>query len=89
MFFFFGNQPTLDTVELENDKGTDYVLSWKSRGVLTYTVYELNAWPKHPTYNFKLKKKKCFLGAPNMLKNSDKEKWVYRGYKTAFDTAGS
>ena len=38
---------------------------------------------------FQIKKKKCFLGAPNMLKNSDKEKWVYRGYKTAFDTAGS
>ena len=29
--FFY--QPTLDTLELKKDKGTDYVLSWKSRGV--------------------------------------------------------
>ena len=28
------NQPTLDdTLELKKDKGTDYVLSWKSKGV--------------------------------------------------------
>ena len=26
-------QPTLDTLELKKDKGTDYVLSWKSNGV--------------------------------------------------------
>ena len=26
-------QPTLDTLELKKDKGTDYVLSWKSKGV--------------------------------------------------------
>ena len=80
---FFGNQQTPDTLELGNDKGTDYVLSWKSRVVLPYIVYELNAWPNHPTYNFK--SKNCFLGAPNMVKN----KWVYRGYKIAFDAAGS
>ena len=29
--FFY--QPTLDTLELKKDKGTDYVLSWKSNGV--------------------------------------------------------
>ena len=30
----FVYQPTLDTLELQkNDKGTDYVLSWKSNGV--------------------------------------------------------
>ena len=28
-------QPTLDTLELRKDKGTDYVLSWKSKGVYT------------------------------------------------------
>ena len=26
-------QPTLDTLELKKDKGTDYILSWKSNGV--------------------------------------------------------
>ena len=26
-------QPTLDSLELKKDKGADYVLSWKSKGV--------------------------------------------------------
>ena len=29
----FVYQPILDTLELKKDKGTDYVLSWKSKGV--------------------------------------------------------
>ena len=29
----FVYQPTLDMLELKKDKGTDYVLSWKSNGV--------------------------------------------------------
>ena len=29
----FVYQPTLDALEIKNDKGTDYVLSWKSEQV--------------------------------------------------------
>ena len=29
----FVYQPTLNALELRKDKGTDYVLSWKSKGV--------------------------------------------------------
>ena len=29
------------------------------------------------------------FGATNLVKNSDKEKWVYSGYGIAFDLAGS
>ena len=29
----FVYQPTLDALEIKNDKGTDYVLSWKSERV--------------------------------------------------------
>ena len=29
----FFNQPLLDELELKKYKGTDYVLSWKSKGV--------------------------------------------------------
>ena len=29
----FVYQPTLDTLELKTGKSTDYVLSWKSKGV--------------------------------------------------------
>ena len=31
----FAQQPTLDTLELKKDKGTDYVLSRKSKGVFS------------------------------------------------------
>ena len=31
----FTYQPTLDTLELQKDKGTDYVLIWKSKVVHT------------------------------------------------------
>ena len=29
----FVDQPILDTLELKKDKGTDYVLRWKSKGI--------------------------------------------------------
>ena len=41
----FVYQTTLDTLEVNKDKGTDYVLRWKSNGVynsklkLLYTVF--------------------------------------------------
>ena len=34
----FVYQRTLDALELEKDKGTDYVLSWKSREVLNSKI---------------------------------------------------
>ena len=37
-----------------------------------YFVYDLDAWPKNPTNNFKFKN--CLSGATNVIKNSDKEK---------------
>ena len=51
-----------------------------------YIVYELNARPINPTNNFKFKN--CLFGATNMVKNSDKEKHVYSGYRIKFDSAG-
>ena len=55
--------------------------------VNTYIAYDLHAWSRNPTNNFKLKN--CLFGATNIIKNSDKEKWVYSGYGIAFDGAGS
>ena len=31
--FFY--QPALDTLDFKKDKGTDYILSWKTKGVYT------------------------------------------------------
>ena len=127
----FVYQPTRDTLELKKGKGTDYVLSWKSKEVYTsklkqlYTaflhsmklsgykvrkkfdrdslsieqsnyatkilnahiVYDLIAWSKNSTNNFKLEN--SLISATNILKNSDKEMWVYTGYGIAFDEACS
>ena len=126
----FVYQPTLDTLELKRDKGTDYVLSWKSKGVFNYKpkplytgflhsiklseyrmrikfykeplaieqknylikivkgyiVYDLDVWPKIPFRIFTLKN--CFFGVTNIVKNSDKEKYVYNGYGIAIDGKG-
>ena len=38
-------------------------------------IYDLNAWPRNPTNKFKFKN--CMFGATNILKNSDKYKYVY------------
>ena len=55
--------------------------------VNVYIVYDLDAWPRNPTNNFKFKN--CLFKATNIVKNSDKEKYVYRGYGITFDSAGS
>ena len=38
MFFY---QPTLNTVQLKEDKSTDHVVSWKSKGVCTFKLIPL------------------------------------------------
>ena len=47
----------------------------------------MDAWPRNSTTNFKFKN--CLFAATNIVKNSDKEKYVYRGYRITFDSAGS
>ena len=55
--------------------------------VNVYIVYDVDAWPRNPTNNFKFKN--WLFGATNIVKNSDKEKYVYSGYGITFDSAGS
>ena len=50
-------------------------------------VCKLYDWPKHFTINFNFKS--CLFGAIFIVKNSDKEKYVYSGYGITFDSAGS
>ena len=52
--------------------------------VNVYIVYD---WLRNPTNNFKFKN--CLFGATNIVKNSDKEKYVYSAYGITFDSAGS
>ena len=46
-------------------------------------VYDLDSWTRNPTNNLKFKN--CLFGATNIVKNIDKEKYVYSGYGIAFD----
>ena len=54
--------------------------------VNVYIAYDLDAWLRHPTNNCKFKN--CLFGVTNIVKNSNKE-YVYSGYETTFDSAGS
>ena len=52
-----------------------------------YIVYELDAWLRNPTNNFNFKN--CLFGEPSIVKNRDKEKYVYSGYAITFNSTGS
>ena len=52
--------------------------------VNVYIVYDLVAWPRNLTNNFKFKN--CLFGATNIVKNSDREKYVYIGYGIIFNS---
>ena len=52
-----------------------------------YIVYDLDAWPKNPISNFKFKN--CLYGATSVVKNSDKEKYIYSEYGITLDRTGS
>ena len=61
--------------------------NYPTKIVNVYIVYDLDAWPRHPTNNFKFKN--FLFGATDIVKNSDKEQHVYNGYGKTFDSAGS
>ena len=57
-----------DPLAVEQNNYTTKILS-------VYIIYDLDAWPRNPTNNFKFGN--CLFGATNIAKDSDKEKWVY------------
>ena len=57
-----------------------------SKIVNVYIVYDLDAWPRHLTKNFKFKN--CFFGATSIVKNSYKVKYMYSGYGIIFGSTG-
>ena len=52
-----------------------------------YIPYDLDPGSRNPTYNFNFKN--CLFEATNIVKNTDKEKYVYSEYEVTFDSAGS
>ena len=61
--------------------------NYANKIVHVYIVYDLDAWPRNSTNNFKYKD--CLFGATSAVKNSDREKNVYSGYGITFYSAGS
>ena len=55
--------------------------------VNVFIVFDLDYWPKIPLRNFTLRN--CLSGVTNIVKNSDREKYLYSGYGIAFDGKGS
>ena len=118
-------------IRSKKDKGIDYILSQKSKGVYTfkrkplytaflqsiklsvyiigmtldkdpvaleqnnyltkivnvYIVYDLDAWPRNPTKNFK--SKNCLFGVTSIIKNSDKEMYANSDQRITFHSTGS
>ena len=52
-----------------------------------YIFSDADNGPTNPLRNFTLKK--SFFGATSIVKNNEKEKWVYSGYEIAFDAKGT
>ena len=57
-----------------------------TKNVNAYTVCDLDNQPKVPVRSFTIKN--CLFCATTIVKNSDKEKWLYSGYGIAFDGKG-
>ena len=74
-------------IKFDKDPSSVEQNNYSTKIANVYIVYDLDAWLRNPTKNFKFKN--CLFGATNIVKNSDKEKCVYSGYGITFDNAGS
>ena len=74
-------------IKFEKDSLTVEQNNYSTKIVNVFIVYDLGSCSKNPTNNFKFKN--CLSRATNIVKNSDKEKYVYCGYGITFDSAGS
>ena len=54
--------------------------------VNVYIIYNLYYWSKKSSQ--KLYIENCLFGATNIVKNSDRENYVFNGYEIAFDGKG-
>ena len=57
-------------IKLDEDPLTVEQNNYASKIVNVYIVYDLDAWPKSSTNNFKFKN--CLFGVSSVIENSDK-----------------
>ena len=67
-------------------KRRQFSCSYRTKIINAYIVYYLYDWPEVSFRNFTLKN--YLFRATNIIKNNDKEKYVYSGYGTAYDAKG-
>ena len=77
---YFGNKIG---IQLNNTPLVIEQINYTRKIVNVWIVYDLDNWPKNLLTNFTLEN--CLFGVTNIVKNSDKEKYVYSGYGMAFD----
>ena len=57
--------------------------NYTTKIVNVYIICDLDKWPKISLRNFTLEN--CLFGSTNILKDNDKEKYVYSRYGIAFE----
>ena len=67
-------------MEIKFDKDTLAVEqnNYLSKIISVYNVYDLDTWPRNAPNSFKFRN--CLFGATSIVKNIDKEKYVFNGY---------
>ena len=73
-------------IKFDKDPSATEQYNYLIKIVNVYIVYNLDAWTRNPTNNFKFKN--CLFGATSVVKNGNKVKYVYSSYEITLDTAG-
>ena len=73
-------------IKFNKDPLTVEQRNYASKIINIYIAYDLDAWPRNPADNFKCNN--CLFAATNIVKSSDKKKYVYSIYGIKFDSAG-
>ena len=73
-------------IKLDEDPFAVEESNYSTKIVSIYIVYELHARSKIPLRNFALRN--CLFRMTNKVKNNNKRKYVYSGYKISVDGKG-
>ena len=74
-------------IRFEKDRLAVEQNNYLTKFLNVYKVYDFYAWPRNPNNNFKYKN--FLFGSTSIVKNSDKEKYVYSCFGLILDSAGS
>ena len=70
-------------IQFNNNSLVIEQINYTRKIVNNYILYDLDNWPKNRLTNLTIEN--CLFGVENIVKNNDKEKYVYSRYGIAFD----